>query len=111
MNKYLHSLHKKPEHHKKRFALLASGTITLFIFGIWSFVNFAPQSNQLVSKSERDTSKVIEISPLQSMRLNLASSLEALLESLRGLKSGIESLDFKSSYAEIKDNALDIYGQ
>ena len=40
MRKYLAELHKKPDHHKKQFALLASGTITLFTFGVWSPATF-----------------------------------------------------------------------
>lgn len=40
MRKYLSTLHQRPDRHKDRFAFLASASITLFIFAIWSFVKF-----------------------------------------------------------------------
>lgn len=40
MRKYLSELHTKPRHHKKRFAMIVSGVVTLAIFSIWSSVKF-----------------------------------------------------------------------
>ena len=90
MDRYLAKLHKKPDHHKKRFALLASSTITLFIFGVWSLTTFGVNSisrEVVVEKSE--------VSPLQSLRTSLASSFEAL----------------KNSFEEMRNNALEVYGR
>ena len=81
MRKYLATLHKRPDHHKKRFALLVSGTITLFIFGVWSLATFG-------------TNKVIvtggdEVSPFQSLHSSLAVSIEALQENFKELKDSV----------------------
>lgn len=40
MKKYLSEIHKKPEAHKKRFALAVSGGFTLLMLMTWSVVSF-----------------------------------------------------------------------
>ncbi|MBI2673731.1 MAG: hypothetical protein HYX23_00400 [Candidatus Zambryskibacteria bacterium] len=114
MDKYLAKLHKKPDRHKKQFALLASGTITLFIFGIWSLATFGT-SNGIMAKDAgaHDASKITEneISPLQSFRSNLASSLEAIKSNFEELQSAFQEVDFQKEYQEMKEGALKFYGQ
>lgn len=98
MRKYLSELHKKPDHHKKQFALLTSGTITLFIFGIWSVVNFGvPDAPVKVAEEKKE-----EIGVFDSLRLNLAASLTGIKENF---------MDLESKYTELRDGTLDIYGQ
>lgn len=103
MDKYLAKLHKKPNHHKKRFALLASGTITLFIFGVWSLATFGIGKEIVATEGE--------VSPFQSLRLNLALSLEALGNNFGELKANLRAVDFESEYREMRNGALDSYGQ
>ena len=103
MRRYLAKLQKKPDHHKKQFAFLASLTITLFIFGIWSLTTFGV--NTRIATEEN------EVSPFQSLGTNLASSLEALKGSFGALKSGLKTVDFETKYQEMRDGALDIYGE
>jgi len=102
MDRYLAKLHSKPEHHKRRFALLASSTITLFIFGVWSIATFGVSniggSNTYTASGIEESS---EVSPLESLRLNLASSFEAL-------KNAFTDIDVE--YKELRDGALDVYG-
>ena len=40
MHEYLSTLHKRPSKHKKRFALIASASVTLVILIVWSVVRF-----------------------------------------------------------------------
>lgn len=115
MRKYLTKLHSKPDHHKRRFAFLASSTVTLFIFGVWSLSTFgidggkvAENDNALAVSSGTESS---EIGPLESFRMNVAASLEALRYSFGELKSGFESVDFETEYKNMRDGALDTYGQ
>ena len=103
MRRYLAKLQKKPDHHKKQFALLASTTITLFIFGIWSLATFGVNTRIIAEENE--------VSPFQSLGTNLASSLEALKGSFGVLKSGLKTVDFETKYQEMRDGALDIYGE
>ena len=103
MRRYLAKLQKKPDHHKKQFALLASTTITLFIFGIWSLATFGVNTRIVTEENE--------VSPFQSLGTNLASSLEALKGSFGALKSGLKTVDFETKYQEMRDGALDIYGE
>ena len=103
MRRYLAKLQTKPDHHKKQFALLASTTITLFIFGIWSLATFGVNTRIVTEENE--------VSPFQSLGTNLASSLEALKGSFGALKSGLKTVDFETKYQEMRDGALDIYGE
>jgi len=103
MRRYLAKLQKKPDHHKKQFAFLASLTITLFIFGIWSLATFGVNTRIIAEENE--------VSPFQSLGTNLASSLEALKGSFGALKSGLKAVDFETKYQEMRDGALDIYGE
>jgi hypothetical protein len=115
MKKYFSQLHEKPDHHKKRFALLLSSTITLFIFGVWSLVIFGPSGSIM---GNRDGSAIAvtrdrEVSPFQSFRLTLAASFEAFANNFRELKSGLEAVDFEENYREMEEtegNPFDIYG-
>jgi hypothetical protein len=97
MDRFLAKLHKKPDHHKKRFAFLASGTVTLFIFGVWSLATFGISDVKKEVVVEKN-----EVGPLRSLRTNLASSLEAFRNSFGGLKT---------EYMEMRDNALEVYGR
>ena len=104
MRKYLSTLHKQPAHHKKRFALLASSTITLFIFGVWSLATFGA-GGVIITEAKS------EVSPFQSLHMSLAASLEALRENFGELKSSLKAVDFEAEYREMRNGALDIYGQ
>lgn len=88
---YLSTLHRQPAVHKKRFALFVSGTITLFIFGVWSLVNFGGDGGVIARKANMNTA---EVSPLESFGTNVASSFSAL----------------KDSFVELK-TTLNIYGE
>ncbi len=106
MRQYLATLHKRPDHHKKRFALLASSTITLFIFGVWSLATFG-----INGTSEKVIAEKNEVNPLQSLSTSLASSFEALINSFNELKTGFEAVDLEAEYKDMREKALDVYGQ
>ena len=123
MRKYFATLHTKPDHHKRRFAFLASSAITLSIFGIWSLVTFgivntekesaiAGIRSSTVALSEvAKPKKETEVSPFQSLRMNLAASLEAFKRGLGEMGTAFEAIDFESEYKELRDGALDAYGK
>ncbi|MEK7461772.1 MAG: hypothetical protein AAB586_01745 [Patescibacteria group bacterium] len=113
MKKYLAELHKKPDYHKKQFALLTSGTITLFIFGVWSLATFG-MSNGIVADNDVSNVSTVsekEVGPLQSFRSNVASSLEAIKNSLEQLQDGFKAINLDAEYGEMKDGALKTYGR
>lgn len=105
MGKYLNELYRKPDHHKKRFALLSSATITLFIFGIWSLATFGISDTKTVANANA------EVGPFQSLRMNLASSFGALKNSFGELKTGVEAIDLEAEYEDMRDGALETYGE
>ena len=106
--RYFRELHKKSVHHKKRFALLASSTITLLIFGVWALVNFGTKS-EIVAEKTRQT----EVSPLESFSSSIASSFQAIRDSLMELKSGVNINQdaIEGDYKELRNEALDTYGR
>lgn len=116
MRKYLAELHKKPPHHRRQFAFLASSTITLFIFGVWALATFGVNASIIAKSEDRNPEPVVvrtgnEVSPFQSVGMSLAASLQALKNSFRELKSGFGAVDFEAEYKEMREGALDIYGQ
>lgn len=115
MKKYLATLHQRSPHHKRHFALLTASVITLFIFGVWSLVTFGTISGGIIAESESvfqaSGSTNVEISPFQSLRMNLASLFGALKNNFEELKTGLEAVDLEVEYKEMRNGALDIYGQ
>jgi hypothetical protein len=110
MRHYLATLHKRPHHHQKRFALITSGTFTLLIFGIWAMVNFPPSmaDQPVVAESQKEVS---EANPFGSLTRGMAASFESLKESFQGLKGGLQMIDFQDKFQELKENTLNNYGE
>lgn len=79
MRKYLSEIHTKSPKHKKRFALLVSGSFTLVIFAFWSMVSFRDEP-----QVAKDTTGPV----------NLAATIEAapLDNILDGIKDSWKSL-------------------
>ncbi len=79
MKKYFRELHTKTPSHKKRFALLASGGVTLAIFAVWSFVRFGGEP---------------QIAKDSTGPVNLAATVESssVAGAFEGIKSSWQSL-------------------
>jgi hypothetical protein len=82
MRDYLSTLHQRPDYYKRRFALAVSTAFTLSIFTLWSLANFG--SGGVVATEE--TRREAEVSPLQSLYSNVASSIKSLKENFGELK-------------------------
>ena len=117
MRHYLSTLQTKPDHHKRWFAFLSSSTITLLIFGIWSLTTFGINSVNTKVVAESGSSPTVstqseaEVSPFESLRMNLSTSFEAFRNNFGALKSGLKSVDIEAEYKEMRDSALDVYGE
>lgn len=114
MSRYLKELYKKPDHRKKRFALLVSSTITLFIFGIWSLTIFGVDKKEVAvntNSANNSTKTSSEVSPFQSLGMNLASGIEAVKSSFNELRGGFQKVDLEAEYMKLRDNSLDTYGR
>lgn len=112
MKRYLVTLHKKPDHHKKQFAFLVSSTITLIIFGVWSLATFPPlrlADQPVLAGGKNNASNASEVSPFQSLKMSLADTLSALKSSIGELKTSFESADLEAQYKELRNNSLNIY--
>jgi hypothetical protein len=84
MRHYIATLHKRPDHHKRRFALLVAAGVSLFIFAIWSMVTFG--EGGIMAQSEKPVRAHEEVSPLTSIKQNVA-------ETIGGVKGSLESLN------------------
>ena len=94
MKKYLAELHTKPDHHKKRFALLASGAFTLVILGVWSLVTFGGDD---VTLADGEMPAKVEVSPFQSLIGGVIASFKSLNGDYDELKQGLEVVNFEAS--------------
>ncbi len=52
-----------------------------------------------------------ETGPFQSLRNNVASSIESFKSSFQELKEGFKPVDLEVEYKEMRQGALDVYGQ
>ncbi len=109
MRKYLATLHKRSEHHKKSFALVTSGSFTLLMFAIWLSVNFSAPEVDPPVLSNANASEVEEVTPLESFGDTLASGLSALRQSSGDLWNIFKNLDLSSGYTELREETLDTY--
>lgn len=105
--------------------MLASATITMFIFGFWSIATFGVNGGVLAAlkggsaESPESSSQVAaasaavegESGPLSSLANGLSTGFGALMESIRELKNGLSPDNLQSEYSEMKDRAIETYGQ
>jgi hypothetical protein len=110
MRKYLATLHKKPDHHKKRFALLVSGSFTMFIFVTWSLVNYGLPTQERVA-TVQEPQKVAEVTPFSALGDGLATAFKALRGGFGELKEGIQQVDVGGEYQDMRNRAFDSYGR
>jgi hypothetical protein len=111
MRTYLENLHKKSPAHKKRFALLASGSFTLLIFAIWATVNFGSLSTSSGQATASANQATQEVNPFGSLMRGIGASFDSLRGSVGELKEGLEVVNFETGFREMRDNTLDTYGQ
>lgn len=104
MYKYLDKVREKPVHHRKRFALLASGTITMSILAVWSFVMFGGGGEQVLAEENR-----VEHSPFESLKANVGSALDTFKGDFDKLLETVESVDLEAEYEEMRQDAKDTY--
>lgn len=90
MRKYLATLHKRPHHHKKRFALAASGGFTLLVFGIWALVNFGGEAATVANVQ---SAAAEQANPFGSLWRGLGASFQALRGNVDELKNGLEVIN------------------
>ena len=87
MKKYLAELHTKPDHHKKRFAFIVSGIVTLFIFSFWTMATFGPEGRIANNKVEETK----ESNPFEALKSNVSSSFSNILTNFELLISNEET--------------------
>ncbi len=98
MRRYLATLHNKSESHKKRFASISAGVVTLFIFGVWSLTTFGVKEEELSYNAHSDNATRQEVSPFQSLRINLGTSFKSLKGDFQGIIDNFKSLESEIEY-------------
>lgn len=84
---------------------MASASVTLLIFGIWSVAHFGPAGTPASANKAIDEANVFG-----SFRRGLGSSVEALKSSVSDLKQGLEVVNFEAG-TQMEANTLNTYGQ
>jgi hypothetical protein len=98
MRHYLATLHTRSEEHKRRFAFLVAGSTTLAIFAIWSMATFGNGGYLAKNGNNPDADRAHpEISPLESLRANAASSFGSIRDTVNDLKAPVESVNLNPS--------------
>lgn len=110
MRKYLATLHKKPDHHKKRFAFLVSFSFTMLLFTVWSLVNFGLPGRGEVVAVEQD-SRAHETTPFKSLGNGVAAAFQAITGQLGSVKEGLKQINIEAEYGEMRNKAFDTYGR
>jgi hypothetical protein len=107
MKNYLRTIHQRSPAHKKRFALLVSGSITLVIFGFWSLVNFSGQA-VVVANRDADNSGVPSntVSPFEDLSGGVANTIDAIKNQFGQVKQAVGSVDVQNKYNEARNQAL-----
>jgi cell shape-determining protein MreC len=92
MRKYLKTIYQRSEQHKRRFALVTSGLITLFIFSLWSMVAFSNMPN--FEDKTNDEAQVIStgVSPFESIWSDVSGTVGDIKNQLTDLKNTAEDL-------------------
>lgn len=108
MKEYLRTIHQRSPAHKRRFALITSGVITLTIFGLWSLVVFGNQAAQVaeVPSPIQDTSTVVAPSPFGDIKDGVANSLDAIRQQFNHIKQTVTSVNLENKYQEVRNQAL-----
>ncbi|MEX0932466.1 MAG: hypothetical protein WDZ61_01040 [Parcubacteria group bacterium] len=110
MRRYLSTLHKKPDHHKKRFAFLTSASFTLAIFAVWSLVNFGlPDTSGEVAVNNTDKSE--RNLTLEPVKNGVAAAFKAIGGTYNDAKQGLEQVDFEGEYEDMRGRAYESYGR
>lgn len=97
MRKYLSTLHTRSDDHKRRFAFVVSGVTTLAIFAIWSLTTFSNGGVLAQNNIEEDRAHP-EISPLESLRANAASSFSSIRDTVNDLKAPVQSVNLEGEF-------------
>jgi len=95
MYQYISELRKKPDHHKRRFALAAAGAITGMIFIAWVSV-LLPQNTKRVIAEDSSSGGITPISSLKNSAAQVVTATRELFSNTTA------NLDFESEYNKMK---------
>lgn len=108
MRRYLANMHKRPDSHKKNFALAVSGGFTLIIFAFWTFFTFGEGATLAKEETKKPAN---EVSPLSSLSLTVASTWDEISGLWGNIKSSFGTTDLEAGYEEMRDQSLNTYGR
>jgi hypothetical protein len=78
MNRIIHRMRQKPDHQRKRIALMLSGGTTLLLFAIWAVTLPA----RIDGFSKAQPAAVSASTPINAIRQNVSNSYETLKNDL-----------------------------
>jgi len=105
MRKYLSTLHQKPEHHQKRFALVVAGCFTLLIFAAWVDLRFGAKTIDAAPVAANESTISAE-SPLESLKASASEAWSLLSGQVGKAEQGLKSVDLQNNYNQVRNDAL-----
>jgi hypothetical protein len=121
MKEYLRTIHKRSDTHKKRFALIVSGLVTMLIFLVWAIVSFGNATPVAANNSTSDDSlaAVVEatpaadvnaVTPFQDLLSGIGSAVDAIKQSVGQVKQAASSVNLNQDYQNVRNDALPTNG-
>jgi len=111
MRTYLATLHTRSDKHKKRFALLTSGGITLSIFFVWMFVRFSPlSSNDVVATDDTivptSDNTASAIAPINNLSSGVKESFQNIKDQFNSVKGSVKEVNLETEYQQMRNDAV-----
>ncbi|MDB5266487.1 MAG: hypothetical protein JWN89_302 [Parcubacteria group bacterium] len=106
MRHYLATVHTRSHSHKKRFAFLISGGITLSIFMIWSLFTFSSFGNDATLAENAAPIENTGPSPFESLQGGVAASVASLKDQFNAVKGNVKAVNLQSEYERMRTDAL-----
>jgi len=116
MKRYLQTIHQRSEAHKKRFALVVAGSITVIIFLIWSFVSFNnattvastdnTNDNNLAAVDTSTSADQTAVTPFEDLMSGISSAIDGLKQSFGQVKQAAQNVNLNQDYKDVRNDAL-----
>jgi hypothetical protein len=104
MYQYIEQLRNKPDHHKRRVALLASGAITGLIFFAWLSVILPSNTSQIVADSSQSqgVSEADNNTPIETLKRSTAQVFDAIKVLFQKTATSASNVNLEDNYTKMK---------
>jgi|ERR1035437_1298315 Trk-type K+ transport system membrane component len=102
MYKYIENLRKGPDHHKRRFTLVATSAITGAIFLAWLSVLF-PQNVSTVVADSQQSQVSDQVTPIGTLEASVGQAFGAIKSLFDNTTKTVTDVNLQDQYSKMKD--------